>query len=70
VTIEALAQIYDYVVIDAGAVPEVTAERFAQFAQIGVLVVKDPTDRQASAAEQRLQAAGFADLTMLVADRG
>jgi MinD-like ATPase involved in chromosome partitioning or flagellar assembly len=69
VTIEALAQSYDYVIIDAGAVPEVAAEQFARFAQIGVLVVKDPRGAQAATAERRLQTAGFDDLTMLVANR-
>ena len=70
VTIEALARSYDHVVIDGGAVPEIAAERFAQLAQTGVLVVTDPAHRQANAARKRLQAAGFIDVTMLVATGG
>ena len=70
VMIEALGQSYDYVVIDAGAVPEADAERFEQFAQIAVLVVNDPSDSQAIAGQQRLQNAGFYDVTMLVAGHG
>ena len=67
VTIEALARSYDHVVIDGGAVPEIAAERFAQLAQTGVLVDTDPAQRAAAAARQRLQAAGFTEVTMLVA---
>jgi Mrp family chromosome partitioning ATPase len=67
VTIEALAQSYDHVVMDAGAVPEVAVERFAHLAETAVLVVADPGQRDANAARQRLAAAGFADVTMLVA---
>ena len=67
VTIEALAQSYDHVVIDGGAVAEVAADRFAQLAQTGVMVVADPNHRQANAARQRLQDAGFVEVTMLVA---
>jgi succinoglycan biosynthesis transport protein ExoP len=67
VTIEALARSYDHVVMDGGAVPEIAADRFAQLAQTAVLVVTDPEGRQASTAARRLEAAGFSDVTMLVA---
>jgi uncharacterized protein involved in exopolysaccharide biosynthesis/Mrp family chromosome partitioning ATPase len=67
VTIEALALSYDHVIIDGGAVPEVAAEQFARLAPTGVLVVADPAQRAATTAQQRLQAAGFTDVTMLVA---
>ena len=67
VTVEALGESYDHVVLDGGAVPEIPAERFAQLAQTAVLVVSDPAHRQAAAARKRLEAAGFAEITMLVA---
>lgn len=67
VTIEALARSYDHVVIDGGAVSEVAAEPFAQFAQTGVLVAADSDSRQARKAQQRLQTAGFAEVALLIA---
>jgi MinD-like ATPase involved in chromosome partitioning or flagellar assembly len=70
VTIEALARSYDHVIIDGGAVPEIAAEQFARFAHTGVLVVADPAQRAATTARQRLQAAGFTDVTMLVSAEG
>jgi succinoglycan biosynthesis transport protein ExoP len=67
VTVEALGETYDHVVLDGGAVPEIPAQRFAQLAETAVLVVSDPAHRQAAAARKRLEAAGFAEITMLVA---
>jgi Mrp family chromosome partitioning ATPase len=66
-TIEALARTYDHIIIDAGAVPEISVEPFAQFAPTGVLVVADPADRATTDARVRLQAAGFGDVTVLIA---
>ena len=63
--IEALAQSYNYVVIDAGAVPEVAIERFASLAQRMVLVAADPADAATRAARERLAMAGCFDITML-----
>jgi uncharacterized protein involved in exopolysaccharide biosynthesis/Mrp family chromosome partitioning ATPase len=68
VTIDALARSYDHVILDGGAVSEEGVEPFAQLAQTGVLVVTDPEEPQANAARQRLETAGFTDVTMLVAN--
>ena len=66
-TIEALAHTYDHIILDAGAVSEMSAEPFAQFAPTGVLVSADPSDRATTDARVRLQAAGFGDVTVLIA---
>jgi Mrp family chromosome partitioning ATPase len=66
-TIEALARTYDHIIVDAGAVPEISAEPFARFAPTGVLVVADPSGRAANDAQVRLHAAGFAEVAVLVA---
>jgi uncharacterized protein involved in exopolysaccharide biosynthesis/Mrp family chromosome partitioning ATPase len=63
--IEALAQSYNYVVIDAGAVPEVAIERLASLAQRLVLVAADPADAATKAARERLAMAGRGDITLL-----
>jgi uncharacterized protein involved in exopolysaccharide biosynthesis/Mrp family chromosome partitioning ATPase len=63
--IEALAQSYNYVVIDAGAVPEVAIERLAPLAQRMVLVAADPADAATRAARERLAMAGCFDVTLL-----
>ena len=67
VTIEALTQAYDHVIIDAGTVSEISAERFAALAPTGVLVVADPSHRNTETARERLHAAGFADVAVVVA---
>lgn len=67
VTLEALAQTYDHVIIDAGVVGAMSAERFAELAPTGVLVVTDADDQAAAAAREQLQAAGFADVALVVA---
>lgn len=64
--IEALAQSYNYVVIDAGSVPDVAIERFAALAPRAVLVTADPADPATQAARDRLAQCGFADVTLLV----
>ena len=63
--IEALAQSYNHVVIDAGSVPDVAIERFAPLAQRVVLVAADPADAATQAARERLAMAGCADVTLL-----
>ena len=70
-TLDALATAYDHVIIDGGAVADIAAERFAQLAPKAVLVASDLNDPSTQAARERLQAAGFADITVLVgAPRG
>jgi Mrp family chromosome partitioning ATPase len=63
VGINALAQTYDHVVIDAGALPQIPLERFAKLAPRAVLVAPGLTPDAASAARDRLVAAGFTDVT-------
>jgi Mrp family chromosome partitioning ATPase len=65
-TIDALAQTYDHVVIDAGAVPELPAEQFVRLASRAALVSPDAAHPSTQAARDRLLRAGFADVTLLV----
>jgi hypothetical protein len=53
-------------VIDAGAVPEMTVEPFARMAPRAVLVTTDLTHPSTIAARERLVAAGFTDVTLLL----
>ena len=63
--IEALAQSYNYVVIDMGSVPDVAIERFAPLAQKTVLVASDPNEPATQAANGRLALAGFSDVAVI-----
>jgi Mrp family chromosome partitioning ATPase/capsular polysaccharide biosynthesis protein len=62
--IDALAQSYDFVVIDVGAVPEISAERLTPLAARAVLVASDATSPAARSARERLLAAGFPDVSV------
>jgi Mrp family chromosome partitioning ATPase len=64
--LEALARTYDHVVIDAGAVPEMTVEPFARIAPRAVLVATDLAHPSTQAARERLIAAGFTDVTLFL----
>ena len=64
--LEALARTYDHVVIDAGAVPEMTVEPLARIAPRAVLVTADMAHPATQAARDRLIAAGFTDVTVFV----
>jgi uncharacterized protein involved in exopolysaccharide biosynthesis/Mrp family chromosome partitioning ATPase len=64
--IEALSQSYDHVVIDIGAVQEVAAEYLAPLSGRAVLVAPDATGAASRAARDRLTAAGFADVSVLL----
>jgi succinoglycan biosynthesis transport protein ExoP len=63
--IEALAQSYNHVVIDAGSAADVAVERFAPLAQCAVLVAGNPADPATRAARARMTMAGFADVTLV-----
>ncbi|MDI1342899.1 MAG: exopolysaccharide transport family protein [Pseudolabrys sp.] len=63
--IEALAQSYNHVVIDAGSAADVAVERFAPLAQCAVLVSSNPADPATRAARERMAMAGFADVTLV-----
>ena len=65
-TLEAFARTYAHVVIDAGAVPEVDVAPVARFAPRAVLVASDIAAPDTLAARDRLLAAGFSDVTMVV----
>ena len=62
--IDALAQSYDFVVIDVGAVPEIAAERLTPLAARAVLVAPDAASPAARSARERLLAAGFPDVSL------
>lgn len=62
--IDALAQSYDHVVIDVGAVPELAAERIAPIASRAVRVAPDAASPAARSARERLLAAGLADVSV------
>ena len=65
ITLEALARSYDHLVIDAGAVPQLDAERFARLAPRAVLIAGVFEDAATFAARERLFGAGFASVSML-----
>jgi hypothetical protein len=65
ITLEALGRSYDHVVVDAGALPEISAERFAQLAPRAVLVAEDIDGPATEAAREQLLAAGFPNVSVL-----
>ena len=65
ITLEALARSYDHLIIDAGALPEIDAERFAQFAPRAVLVAGKLDDVATIEARERLLRAGFIEVSVL-----
>jgi tyrosine-protein kinase Etk/Wzc len=65
ITLEALARSYDHLVIDAGALPQIDAERFAQFAPRAVLIAHQIEDVTANEARERLLRAGFIEVGTL-----
>jgi uncharacterized protein involved in exopolysaccharide biosynthesis/Mrp family chromosome partitioning ATPase len=65
VTLEALSRSYDYVVIDAGALPEIAAEKFARLAPRAVLVADDVDGPATESARERLLSAGFPNVSVL-----
>ena len=64
--IEALAQSYDHVVLDVGAVTEVAPEYFTPLAARAVLVAPDAAALAGRSARDRLVSAGFGDVSVLV----
>jgi uncharacterized protein involved in exopolysaccharide biosynthesis len=65
ITLEALARSYDHLVIDAGALPQIDAELFAQFAPRAVLIAHQIEDVAAIEARERLLRAGFIEVGTL-----
>jgi MinD-like ATPase involved in chromosome partitioning or flagellar assembly len=64
--LDALARTYDHIVIDAGAVPEISVQPFARIAPRAVLVTADIDDPATQAAKDRLIASGFTDVMLLL----
>jgi tyrosine-protein kinase Etk/Wzc len=64
-TIEGLAQSYDHVLIDIGAVPEIAVERLVPLARRGVLVAADPSAPATRAARERLMQAGLPEVLLI-----
>ena len=65
--IEALTQAYDYVVIDAGPVPDMQLAPLRELASSAVLIAAALPGAIAAAAKERLVAAGIADVSVLTA---
>jgi tyrosine-protein kinase Etk/Wzc len=65
ITLEALARSYDHLVIDAGALPDIAAERFAEFAPRAVLIASVIDDLATIEAREHLLRAGFAEVSVL-----
>jgi Mrp family chromosome partitioning ATPase len=65
IALEALARSYDYVVLDAGALPGIAPEKFAKLVARAVLVTDDIASPATEAARERLQAAGFPNVSVL-----
>jgi polysaccharide biosynthesis transport protein len=65
---DALAQSYDHLVVDAGAVADSGIDRIAEVAPHAVLIAD--TAASAAAARDRLLAGGIVDVTTLVGTRG
>ena len=66
VAIEALARTYDYLIIDACAVPEALISELAALTPRAVLVTPDVLERGLEAGRDWLAAAGFAEVSVLV----
>jgi hypothetical protein len=64
--LEALSRSYDHVGIDLGAVAEAPVQRFAPLSPYAALVVADATGVAAKSARERLAAAGFGEVGLLV----
>jgi succinoglycan biosynthesis transport protein ExoP len=65
ITLEALGRSYDHLVIDAGALPDIDAQRFAQFAPRAVLIAGRLDDLGTIEARERMLRAGFAEVSVL-----
>ena len=65
ITLEALARSYDHLVIDAGALSQIDAQRFAQFAPRAVLIAHQIEDVAAIEAREQLLRAGFIEVGTL-----
>ncbi len=69
-TLEALARTYDHVIIDGGAVTETMAPSFAKLTPRAVLVATELDHPATQAARERLIAAGFIEVTIMLGNPG
>jgi polysaccharide biosynthesis transport protein len=65
-TLEALARTYEHVIIDGGAVTETMAPAFAKLTPRAVLVATELDHPATQAARERLIAAGFIEVTIML----
>jgi len=64
--VEALVRSYDHVLLDVGAAPDVDLKRFAQLAPRAILVTADPASAATRMARERMVAAGFGEISLLI----
>jgi len=69
-TLEALARTYDHVILDAGAMTDGGVQSFARLAPRAVLVATDLDHPDTLSARDRLVAAGFLEVTLLIGNPG
>ena len=69
-TLEALARTYDHVIIDGGAITETMAPSFAKLTPRAVLVATELDHPATQAARERLIAAGFIEVTIMLGNPG
>jgi uncharacterized protein involved in exopolysaccharide biosynthesis len=65
ITLEALARSYDHLIIDAGALPDLAPERFAEFTPRAVLIAGASDDLATIEAREQLRRAGFTQVSVL-----
>ncbi len=63
--IDALAQSYNFIVVDVGSVADAPVEYFARLAQRSVLVTADPVAAQTRSARERMAMSGYGDVMLL-----
>ena len=69
-TLEALARTYDHVIVDGGSVTETMAPSFAKLTPRAVLVATNLDHPATQAARDRLIAAGFIEVTIMLGNPG
>jgi succinoglycan biosynthesis transport protein ExoP len=69
-TLEALARTYDHVIVDGGAVTEIVAPCLAKLTPRAVLVATELEHPATQAARERLIAAGFIEVTVMLGSPG
>jgi uncharacterized protein involved in exopolysaccharide biosynthesis/Mrp family chromosome partitioning ATPase len=65
ISLEAINRSYDYVIVDAGALPEIAADKIAKLAPRAVLVADEIDGPVTESARERLMAAGFPNVSVL-----